>query len=100
MIIKKYPAEPPEKASSRYDRDWLHIPDLDTDGEDDYRRDRTLLRQTIERKSRRYVDDGISAVTNGAPVFDTESDDNGGGTPEPEPKAPEGSYTENYTDKY
>lgn len=98
MKINKYPAPPTESAASRYDRDWLHIPDLDTAGEDDYRRDRTLLRQPVERKSRRYVDDGISAVTNGPPVFDPEEDDNGGGTPEPE--VPEGSYAQNYTDEY
>lgn len=70
MIIKKYPAPPIETAASRYDRDWLHIPDLDTAGNDDDRHDRTLLQQTVERKSRRYVDDGVSAVTGGSPVFD------------------------------
>lgn len=69
MIIKKYPAPPIETAASRYDRDWLHVPDLDTAGNDDDRHDRTLLQQTVERKSRRYVDDGISAVTGGAPIF-------------------------------
>ena len=110
MIIKKYPAPPIETAASRYDRDWLHVPDLDTAGNDDFRHDRTLLRQPVERKSRRYVDDGISAVTGGSPVFDpttpgdstpVDPGDNGGGTPEPEePEVPEGSYAQNYTDKY
>lgn len=117
MIIKKYPAPPVETAASRYDRDWLHVPDLDTAGEDDYRRDRTLLSQTEERKSRRYVDDGISAVTGGAPVFDptvpddgdespenpgdnpdtppdTEEPGDGGGTPEPN------TYSETYSETY
>lgn len=70
MIIKKYPAPPIETAASRYDRDWLSIPDLDTAGEDDYRHDRTLLQQTVERKSRRYVDDGVSAVTGGAYMYE------------------------------
>lgn len=70
MIIKKYPAPPIETAAERYDRDWLNVPDLDTAGKDDYRRDRTLLRQPVERKSRRYVDDGVSAVTGGPPIYD------------------------------
>ena len=70
MIIKKYPAPPIEDAASRYDRDWLNIPDLDTAGEEDYRHDRTLLRQPVERKSRRYVDDGVSAVTGGPYMYD------------------------------
>ena len=84
MIIKKYPAPPIEDAASRYDRDWLNIPDLDTAGEEDYRHDRTLLRQPVERKSRRYVDDGVSAVTGGAPVFDPdESGEDGGDSLEP-----------------
>lgn len=107
MIIKKYPAPPIETAASRYDRDWLSIPDLDTAGDDDYRRDRTLLLQTEERKSRRYVDDGVSAVTGGSPVFDpsepddsTDPGDNGGGTSEPEPEVPEGSYQDIYTETY
>ena len=116
MIIKKYPAPPIETAAERYDRDWLNVPDLDTDGKDDFRHDRTLLRQPTERKSRRYVDDGVSAVTGGSPVFDpsepddstpTDPGDNGGGTPEPEepeipaePEVPEGSYQEIYTENY
>ena len=115
MIIKKYPAPPIETAAERYDRDWLNVPDLDTAGNDDYRHDRTLLQQSTERKSRRYVDDGISAVTGGSPVFDPsdpgdstpiDPGDNGGGTPEPEPEIPtepefpEGSYQENYTETY
>lgn len=66
MKITKYPAPPIETAASRYDRDWLNIPDLDTAGNDDDRHDRTLLQQTVERKSRRYVTDGISAVTGGS----------------------------------
>lgn len=108
MIIKKYPAPPIETAASRYDRDWLNIPDLDTAGEEDLRHDRTLLSQTEERKSRRYVDDNVSAVTGGPPVFDptipgdstpVDPGDNGGGTPE-EPVVPEGSYQENYTETY
>lgn len=72
MIIKKYPAPPVETAAERYDRDWLNVPELDTDGFDDRRHDRTLLQQALERKSRRYVDGGISAVTGGSPVFDPE----------------------------
>lgn len=115
MIIKKYPAPPIETAAERYDRDWLNVPDLDTDGFDDRRHDRTLLQQALERKSRRYVDGGISAVTGGSPVFDpttpgdstpVDPGDNGGGTPEPEPEipsepeVPEGSYQENYTETY
>lgn len=122
MIINKYPAPANETAAERYDRDWLNIPDLDTDGKDDFRHDRTLLRQPVERKSRRYVDDGVSAVTGGSPVFDpnepddsidpgepddstpTDPGDNGGGTPEPEPEVPSespaGTYTTNYTETY
>lgn len=105
MIIEKYDAPPIETAAERYDRDWLNVPDLDTDGKDDFRHDRTLLRQPVERKSRRYVDDGVSAVTGGSPVFDpgepddsTDPGDNGGGTPEPE--VPAGSYQEIYTETY
>ena len=106
MIIKKYDAPPVETAAERYDRDWLNIPDLDTAGKDDYRHARTLLEQTVERKSRRYVDDNISAVTGGSPVFDPNlpEDNNGGGTPEPEPEVPSespaGTYQENYTEEY
>ena len=116
MKIIKYPAPPAESAASRYDRDWLHIPDLDTAGNPDDRHGRTLLQQTTERKSRRYVDNNVSAVTGGSPVFDpsepddstpTDPGDNGGGTPEPEepeipaePEVPEGSYQEIYTENY
>lgn len=109
MIIKKYPAPPIETAASRYDRDWLNTPELDTAGEEDLRHARTLLEQTVERKSRRYVDDNVSAVTGGSPVFDpTIPGDNGGGTPEPEPEpeipsepeVPEGSYQEIFTEEY
>ena len=117
MIINKYPAPPIETAAERYDRDWLNIPDLDTAGEEDLRHARTLLEQPVERKSRRYVDDGVSAVTGGSPVFDptipgdsapVDPGDNGGGTPEPEPEpetpsepeVPEGSYQEIYTETY
>lgn len=107
MIIKILPP-PPESAADRYNRDWLNIPDLDTAGKDDDRHDRTLLQQSTERKSRRYVDDGVSAVTGGSPVFDpgepddsTDPGDNGGGTPEPEePEVPEGSYQTTYTENY
>lgn len=100
IIINKFPAEPAETAAERYDRDWLNIPDLDTNGGDDFRHDRTLLQQHIERKSRRYVDDGTSAVTGGSPIFDP----NDGGTSEPEPEVPSespaGTYTTNYTETY
>lgn len=89
MIIKKYPAPPTESAASRYDRDWLNIPDTDTAGQDDDRHDRTLLQQTVERKSRRYVDDGVSAVTGGAPVFDPDS----GGS---DPNNPNILWTDNF----
>ena len=70
MIINKFPSPAIETAASRYNRDWLNVPDKDTNGGDDDRHDRTLLQQTVERKSRRYVDDGISAATGGAPIFD------------------------------
>ena len=87
MIIKKYPAPPIETAAERYDRDWLNTPELDTAGGEDLRHARTLLEQPVERKSRRYVDDNVSAVTGGSPVFDpgesddsTDPGDNGGGT--------------------
>lgn len=112
MIIIKYDAPPVETAAERYDRDWLNTPDLDTAGKDDYRHDRTLLQQDLRRKSRRYVDDGVSAVTGGSPVFDpsepddsTDPGDNGGGTPEEpeipsEPEVPAGSYQEIYTETY
>lgn len=112
MIIIKYDAPPVETAAERYDRDWLNTPDLDTAGKDDLRHARTLLEQTVERKSRRYVDDGVSAVTGGSPVFDpsepddsTGPGDNGGGTPEEpeipsEPEVPAGSYQEIYTETY
>lgn len=85
MIIKKYPAPPIETAAERYDRDWLNVPDLDTDGFDDRRHDRTLLQQSTERKSRRYVDDGISAVVgNGDPLNVIYSEDFSGGSFGPE----------------
>lgn len=91
MKITKYPAPPIESAASRYDRDWLNIPNLDTEGKDDHRRDRTLLRQTQERKSRRYVDNGISAVTGTAPIYGED-----GSIIEP-PIDPESLWTENFT---
>lgn len=105
MIIIKYDTPPVETAAERYDRDWLNVPGLDTAGEDDSRHDRTLLRQSVERKSRRYVDDGVSAVTGGSPVFDPgepDTGDNGGGTPEEpsDPEIPAGSYQEIYTENY
>lgn len=113
MIINKYPAPPIETAAERYDRDWLNTPELDTSGGEDLRHARTLLEQHVERKSRRYVDDNVSAVTGGSPVFDpsepddsTDPGDNGGGTPEPEPEipsepeVPEGSYQDEYEEIY
>jgi len=110
MKIIKYPAPPAESAASRYDRDWLHIPDTDTAGNSDDRHSRTLLQQSTERKSRRYVTNGISAVTQGPYIYDPDAGviitppDNGGETPEPEdpetPEVPEGTYQTNYTEKY
>lgn len=107
MIIKKYPAPPIETAAKRYDRDYKNIPLLDTDGNPDDRHTRILLEQTVERKSRHYVDDGVSAVTGGAPIFDStvpgdstpvDPGDNGGGTPV-DPVEP-GSYSETYSETY
>lgn len=91
MIIKKYPAPPIETAAERYDRDWLNAPELDTAGFDDRRHDRTLLQQGLERKSRRYVDDNISAVTGGSPVFDPND-----GAGNPSDPAPTPFFVENF----
>ena len=102
MKIIKFPVPQTESAASRYDRDWLHIPDTDTEGHDDDRHDRTLLQQSDERKGRRYVD-VVSAVTGKPHTYDPDAEVPV--TPEVpeepvEPEVPEGTYQTNYTEKY
>ena len=84
-IIKKYPIPAQETAALRYERDYKNIPILDTAGNPDDRHDRTLLEQSLERKSRRYVDNNVSAVTGGAPIFGSDSSSPGGGNGLPAP---------------